>query len=171
MLWENFWFQNFRGPKTTLQQQRSQGEPRSQLILQNFCLPASCFQRCVVPMLFKNFRFQNFRGPSWTKKVPKTHRESREFTTTFGSPRSASNPAWRPCLAKIFVSKIFAGQVGERRFRRRIANTGNFPWFLAPRVAPPTLRGAHAFRKFPFPKFCRTMLDTEFQRRTANPSK
>ena len=167
-------------------------------------------------MLRKNFRSPNFRGPSWPKKVPETNRESREFPITFGSPRRASNAAWRPCFVKISGSKIFADhlskkvpkttlqqqssqdnpripefpilsgsprrasnaawrpcfakssvrqifadQVGRRRFPRQPANPGNLPQFLAPRVVLQTLRGAHAPQKFPWPKFSRTKLDEE----------
>ena len=119
-------------PKTTLQQQSSQDNPRIPGIYHNFWLPASCFKRCVAPMLRKNFRDRNFRGPSWTKKVPRTNRESREFPTTFGSPRCASNAAWRPCFGKMSVSKIFADQVGGRRFQGKSGNPANLPQFFPP---------------------------------------
>ena len=45
----------------------------------------------------------------------------------FGSPRCASNAAWRPCLSKISVSKILPDHVGPKRSQRRTANASKLP--------------------------------------------
>ena len=169
MLFKDFRLQNFRGPSWTEKVpeiHRESGEFPT-----TFGSPCCAANAAWRPCFAENFCFQNFRGPPFeeegsednlaTTKGPKTNRDSGELCKIFGSPRRASNAAWRPCFSKISVSKIFADQVGRRRFQRYTANPGNFPQFLAPRVLHQTLRGAHVSLKFLFRKFSRTELDEE----------
>ena len=77
-----------------------------------------------------------FANQPWRKKVPRTNRERNELAIICGPPRCDQNAARRRCVAKISsstkgfgskvpqvsVSKIFANQVGRRRFQRHTAN-------------------------------------------------
>ena len=82
-------------------------------------------------------------------------------------PRRKRNAAWRLCLAKSSVRKIFAAQVGESKSRRQTANPTNLPQFWASRVAIETLRSANASPNFSFPKLSRRNLGGwRFQRQT-----
>ena len=61
-------------------------------------------------------------------------------------PRCDEIAAWRLCIAKISVSKIFADQVGGKKFQRQTANAPNG------RLAFKTRRSSHAWLKLSRPQ-------------------
>ena len=86
--------------------------------------------------------------------APQTHESGALYRDDFAlaTPRRKRNAAWRLCLAKNSVRKIFAAQVGESKSRRQTANPTNLPQFWASRVAIETLCSANASPKFFVPK-------------------
>ena len=118
-----------------------------------------------------NFFFWPFFSvlSAFAPAAPQTHESGALYRDDFAlaTPRRKRNAAWRLCLAKNSVRKIFAAQVGESKSRRHTANPTNLPQFWASRVAIETLCSANASPNFSFPKFSRRNLGRRrFRRQT-----
>ena len=88
----------------------------------------------------------------------------------FFPPLRAWNAAWRLRFAKIFVPKNFPNKPCTSKVPTQQRESRNLPWFLLPRVALQTLRGAYALQKFSHRKISRTNLaEPKFRQTSANP--
>ena len=138
---------------------------------ENFTTPRGGFLRVKQGETLAIFFFDPFfRYLGFLRPTPRKRNESRSDISRrlrSGPPRRKRNAAWRLCLAKNSVRKIFAAQVGESKSRRQAANPTNLPQLWASRVAIKTLRSANASPNFSFPKVSRRNLGgRRFQRPT-----
>ena len=125
-----------------------------------------CFFRVLLLLVSGNLHLVVFPGIlTWSlSRIP-------GISHNFWFPVLCCKRCVAPMLRRNFCFQNFRGRPFEEegsednlattKVPRRTANPANFAKFLAPRVVLPTLRGAHAFQKFPFPKFSRAKLDEE----------